>query len=365
MDSTSSHKKNGLFSAPLSFAQERLWVLDQINSGNTVHNIPLAIHFKGVLNVKALEQSLREIVQRHQALRMTVTTINGQPLQVISLFSDWKLLIVDLTELSETERYQQSQRLMTEALQQPFDLATGPLLRVTLQRLGEIEHILLLTIHEIVGDHWSLGIVWRELATLYETFTHGLPSPLVELPLQYSDYTIWQREWWQSEVRESALSYWKQQLGGELPILELPTDHRRPPVQTYRGARQYLNLSQDLTNALKSLSEESGVTLFITLLAGFKTLLYRYTSLEDMIVGSIVPHRNQAEFEGLIGLFANTLVMRTDLSGNPSFRELLGRVQEVVLAAYSHQDLPFEKLVEKLQTEQDLSRSPLFQVMFN
>ncbi|BAZ33995.1 condensation domain-containing protein (plasmid) [Cylindrospermum sp. NIES-4074] len=367
MNFTSSHeiiKKQGLGSAPLSFAQERLWFLDQLNSGNHAYNIPVAIHLKGLLDVKVLDLSLSEIVQRHQALRTTFTVTDGQPLQVNTSSSNWTLPIVDLSKLSETERQQESQRLITESVQQPFDLASGPLLRATLQRLGEIEHILLLTIHEIVGDDWSVRILLQELASLYEAFFQGKPSPLVELPIEYTDFAIWQREWLQSEELESHFSYWKQQLGGELPVLELPTDHPRPPVQTYRGARQSLNLSQDLTDALKSLSQESGVTLFTTLLTAFKILLYRYTSLEDIIVGSIVANRNQAEFEGLIGLFANTLVMRTDLSGNPSFRELLDRVQEVVLSAYSHQDLPFEKLVEELQTERDLSRPPLFQVMF-
>lgn len=367
MDSTSPLKnitKRGLDSAPLSFAQQRLWFLNQLNPGNPVYNIPVAIHLKGLLDVKALEQSLGEIVQRHQALRTTFTNVDGQPLQVIAPSLNWTLPIVDLRELSETERQQQSQRLLIESLEQPFDLETGPLLRGVLQRLGEIDHILLLTIHSIVCDDWSLGILLQELASLYEAFSNGLPSPLVELPIQYTDFAIWQRKWLQSEVLESHLGYWKQQLGGELPVLELPTDHLRPPVQTYRGARQSLNLPKDLTNALKSLSQQSGVTLLTTMLAAFNILLYRYTAQEDIIVGSPIPNRNQHQVKGLIGLFANNLVMRTNLSGNPSFRELLGRVQEVVLSAYSHQDLPFEKLVEELQTKQDFSRSPLFQVTF-
>jgi amino acid adenylation domain-containing protein len=367
MDSTSSCQmiaKQGLDSALLSFAQERLWFLDQLNPGNPTYNTPTAIHFKGLLDVKALEQSLGEIIQRHEALRTTFTAVDGQLLQVIASSSNWMLQVVDLKNLSLTERQQESQRLIIESVEQPFDLGTGPLLRGVLQRLGEIEHILLLTVHEIVCDGWSLNILLQELASLYEAFSNGLLPPLVELPIQYSDFAIWQHEWLQSEVSESHLGYWKQQLGGEFPILELPIDHPRPPVQTYRGARQSLNLSKDLTDALKELSQQSGVTLFTTLLTAFKTLLYRYTSIEDIIVGSSVFNRNQHETEGLIGLFAKNLVMRTDLSGNPSFRELLSRVQSVVLSAYSHQDLPFEKLVEELQTERDLSRSPLFQVMF-
>ncbi|MHC0067969.1 non-ribosomal peptide synthetase [Nostoc sp. UIC 10890] len=367
MDSISSPQiitKQGLDSGALSFVQQRLWFLDQLNSGNPAHNISRAIHLKGSLDVKALEQSLGEIVQRHQAMRTIFTAVDGQPLQVIASSSNWMMPIVDLSKLSVTELQQESQHLLTESAQQPFDLATGPLVRATLQRLGEIEHILLLTIHEIVCDNWSLNILLQELASLYEAFSNGLPSPLVELPIQYTDFAIWQREWLQSEVLESHLGYWKQQLGGELPVLELPTDHLRPPVQTYRGARQSLNLPKDLTNALKSLSQQSGVTLLTTMLAAFNILLYRYTAQEDIIVGSPIPNRNQHQVEGLIGLFANNLVMRTNLSGNPSFRELLGRVQEVVLSAYSHQDLPFEKLVEELQTKQDFSRSLLFQVTF-
>lgn len=367
MDFTSSPKfitKQGLDFAPLSIAQQRFWFLEQLNPGNPAHNVSVAIHLLGLLDVKALEQSLSEIVQRHEALRTTFTAVDGQPLQVIGSSSNWTLPIVDLRELSDTERQQETQRLITESVQQPFNLATKLLLRTTLQQLDKIEHILLLTIHSIVGDEWSLRILLQELATLYEAFSQRKTSPLVELPIQYADFAIWQRECLQSEVLESHLGYWKQQLGGELPLLELPTDHPRPPVQTYRGARQFLTLPKDLTDAFQKLSQQSGVTLFTTLLTAFKILLYRYTSLEDIIVGSTVANRNQAEVEGLIGLFANNLVMRTNLSGNPSFQELLRRVQEVVLSAYSHQDLPFEKLVEELQPQRNLSYSPLFQVMF-
>ncbi|MBN3895575.1 MAG: amino acid adenylation domain-containing protein [Nostoc sp. NOS(2021)] len=367
MDCTSLQKnliRQESHSAALSFAQERLWLLDQLNPGNPTYNLSVAIHLKGLLDVRALDQSLGEIVRRHEALRTTFSAVDGQSLQVIASDLKWTLAIVSLRELSETERQQQSQRLITESVQQSFDLATGPLLRAVLQQLSEIEHILLLTIHEIVADDWSLGVLLQELATLYEAFANGLPSPLVELPSQYADFAIWQRECLLSEVLESQLAYWKQQLGGELPVLELPTDRPRPPVQTYRGARQSLNLPNNLTDALKSLSQQSGVTLFMTLLAAFNTLLYRHTGQEDIIVGSAIANRNQLEVKGLIGLFANNLVMRTNLSENPSFRELLGRVQEVVLSAYSHQDLPFEKLVGELQTERHLSHSPLIQVMF-
>jgi amino acid adenylation domain-containing protein len=349
---------------PLSFAQQRLWFLDQLVPDAPIYNIPLAYRVTGQLNVAALEQSLSEIVRRHEALRTTFTAVDGQPIQAIAPEIDLTLPVVDLGEITETEREEEVQRLATQEAQQPFDLTTGPLLRVKLLRLDEAEHVLLLTMHHIVSDGWSLGVLMRELAVLYEAFSTGKPASLPELPIQYADFALWQREWLQREVLESQLGYWKQQLGGELPVLELPTDRPRPPVQTYRGARQSFELSQELTDALKGLSRREGVTLFMTLLAAFKVLLYRYTGQEDVIVGSPIANRNWAEVEGLIGFFVNTLVLRSDLGGTPSFRELLGRVREVALGAYAHQDMPFERLVEELQPERDMSYNPLFQVMF-
>jgi non-ribosomal peptide synthetase component F len=238
------------------------------------------------------------------------------------------------------------------------------LFRVQLLRLEEAEHMLLVTMHHIVYDGWSYDIFLRELAALYDAFSSGKPSPLPELPIQYADFAHWQREWLQGEVLESQRDYWKQQLNGSLPILQLPTDYPRPPVQTYQGGYQSLELPKNLTQALKDLSQQERGTLFMTLLAAFQTLLYRYTGQEDIIVGTPIAGRNQVEAEGLIGFFVNTLALRTYLSGNPSFQELLGRVREVALGAYAHQDLPFEKLVEELQPERDRSRTPLFQVMF-
>ena len=352
-------------SFPLSFAQERLWFLDQLEPGNPAYSISAAYRVTGRLNVTALEQSLDEIVRRHEILRTTFPVVNGQPVQVISPDIDLTLPIVDLRELPETEREAEAQRRATEEAQQPFDLARGPLLRVKLLRLSEDEHVFLLTMHHIVSDDWSLGVFMRELTALYEAFSTGKLSPLPELPIQYADFAFWQRRWLQGEMLESQLNYWKQQLGDSLSVLQLPTDRPRPPVQTYRGARQSLELPKNLSDALEALSQREGITLFVTLLAAFKTLLYRYTCQEDIIVGSPIANRNRSEIEGLIGFFANALAMRTNLSGNPSFRELLGRVREVTLGAYAHQDLPFEKLVEELQPERDLSRTPLFQVYFN
>ena len=349
---------------PLSFAQQRLWFLDQLVPDAPIYNIPLAYRVTGQLNVAALEQSLGEIVRRHEALRTTFTAVDGQPIQVIAPEIDLRLPVVDLWEIPETERDADVQRLTTQEAQQPFDLTTGPLLRVKLLRLDEAEHVLLLTMHHIISDGWSLNMLMRELTVLYEAFSTGKPASLPELPIQYADFALWQREWLSGAVLDSQLAYWKQQLGGELPVLELPTDRPRLPVQTYRGARQSFELSKDLTDALKALSRREGVTLFMTLLAAFKTLLYRYTGQEDVIVGVPIANRNRAEIEGLIGFFVNTLVLRSNLSGIPSFRELLGRVREVALGAYAHQDMPFEMLVEELQPERDMSYNPLFQVMF-
>ncbi|WP_445299506.1 amino acid adenylation domain-containing protein [Microcoleus sp. B3-A4] len=349
---------------PLSFAQQRLWFLDQLMSGTPLYNLPNALRLKGSLNVTALEQSLSEIVRRHEALRTTFSAVNGQPIQVIHPAVTLLLPIVDLRKLPETEREAEAQRLAAEEAQRPFDLVNEQLFRVKLLHLGQEEYCLLLTMHHIVSDGWSLGVFMRELTALYEAFSTEKSSSLPELPIQYADFGVWQNEWLVGEVLEVQLNYWKRHLGGQLPVLELPTDRPRPPVQTYRGARQSLELPKKSSDALKALSQQEGVTLFMTLLAVFQILLYRYTGQEDVIVGSPIANRNRVEIEGLIGFFVNTLVLPTELSGEPSFRELLGRVREVALGAYAHQDLPFEKLVEELQLERDLSRNPLFQVMF-
>jgi len=349
---------------PLSFAQERLWFLDQLGPGNTAYGIPVAYRLQGSLDVAALEWSLNEIVRRHEVPRTTFAVVDGRPVQVIAPEMRLTLPVEDLRGLPEAEQEAEVERWATEEAQHPFDLAQGPLLRAALLRLDEEEHVLLLTMHHIVSDGWSMGVFNRELAALYEAFSAGKPSPLPELPLQYADFVVWQREWLQGEVLEEQVAYWRQHLGNDLPVLELPIDRPRPVAQSFRGAHRSFVLSGDLTESLKALSRREGVTLFVTLLAAFKTLLYRYTGQEDTIVGSPIAGRNRSEIEGLIGFFVNTLVLRTDLSGAPTFRELLGRVREVTLEAHAHQDLPFEKLVEVLQPERDLSHNPLFQVMF-
>jgi amino acid adenylation domain-containing protein len=348
----------------LSFAQARLWFLEQLEPGSSAYNIPAAVRLTGSLDVAALEQSLNEIFQRHEALRTTFAMVSGEPIQVIAPVKALTLPLVDLRQLPEAQQEAQVEHLATESAQQPFDLAMGPLLRATLLKLGEAEHVLLLTMHHIVSDGWSMGVLIRELAALYEAFSSGSPSPLPQLPIQYADFAHWQRQWLQGEVLAAQLSYWQQQLAGAQTVLELPTDRPRPAVQTFRGATQFLTLAEPLSQKLKTLSQRSGVTLFMTLLAAFQTLLYRYTGQEDICIGSPIANRNRSETEELIGFFVNTLVLRTDMSENPSFQELLGRVREVTLGAYAHQDLPFEQLVEALQPERNLSHQPLFQVMF-
>jgi amino acid adenylation domain-containing protein len=348
---------------PLSFAQQRLWFLDQLAPDNLFYNIPLAVRLTGPLDVAALEGTLKEVVRRHEVLRTTFAVVDGKPVQVIAPEPTVYLPKEDLTDMSEAEREAAVRRLALDEAQKPFDLTTGPLLRARLLRLAKGEHVLLLTMHHIVSDGWSMGVFVREVAQIYTAFVAGEPSPLTELPIQYGDFAQWQREWLQGEVLETQLSYWRDQLGGSPPMLELPTDHPRPAVQTSRGATESLAMPRGLSQALKTLGREEGATLFMTLLAAFQTLLYRYTGQRDISVGTPIAGRGRPEVEDLIGFFVNTLVMRTDLSGTPSFRDLLRRVRKTALEAYAHPDLPFETLVEALRPERDLSHTPLFQTM--
>lgn len=349
---------------PLSFAQQRLWFIDQLEPGGSVYNFPAAVRLKGPLNLTALGRSLNELVKRHEALRTTFSIVDGRPVQVIAPQLTLNLSIVDLRALSETEREAEVQRLATNEAQQPFDLAVGPLVRATVLQLGENEHVGLLTMHHIVTDGWSTGILIRELAILYDAFSSGRQASLPELPIQYADFAYWQRDWLKGEVLETQLAYWKNQLVGAPPLLELPTDHPRPAVQTFHGAHQSILLPSAVGDQMKVLSRREGVTLFMTLLAAFQVLLHGYTNQDDLLIGTPIANRNRIETEGLIGFFVNTLVLRTSLSGNPSFRELLRQVREVCLGAYAHQELPFERLVEELHLPRDMSRNPLFQTMF-
>jgi amino acid adenylation domain-containing protein len=353
-----------VFVFPVSFAQQRLWFLDQLIPNNAIYNVPTVIRLTGSLNLTALEQTFNEIVRRHETLRTTFIVSDGQPLQAIAPSLTIPISVLNLQQLSADKREVEAKSIVTAEIEHPFDLSSGPLLRVKLLVLSQTEHILLLNMHHIICDDWSIGVLIREMGALYAAFAQNQPSPLLELPLQYADFAHWQREWLQKEVLQTQLAYWRQQLNG-ISGLHLPTDKPRAAIESYQGATQFLELPKKLTDALEKLSQQEGVTFFMTLLAAFQTLLYRYTHQEDIAVGSPIANRNRSEIEGLIGFFVNSLVLRTNLSENPTFRELLGRVREVTLGAYSQQDLPFEKLVEELHPERNLSYHPLFQVVFS
>ena len=349
---------------PLSFSQERLWFLDQLEPGNSAYNMSGAYRVPGRLDVPALEQSLNEIVCRHEVLRTTFKSVDGVPRQVIADQLILPLPVIDLSEGSQNTREETARRCAAEAARQPFDLSQGPLIRATLLRMGEEEHIFLLSMHHIVSDGWSMPIFFRELSVLYHAYVNGKASPLPELPIQYADYAVWQRNWLQGEVLDRQRSYWQRQLENISP-LNLATDRPRPPVQTFRGGRESLRLSQDLTRALKELSRKQGASLFMTLLAALQILLYRLTGQDDIAVGSPIAGRSRAEIEDLIGFFLNTLVLRTKLSSDATFLQVLEQVRAICLEAYAHQDVPFEKLLEELRPERDLSRTPFFQVFLN
>lgn len=347
---------------PLSFAQELLWLLDQLMPGSTAYNVRWATRISGPLNVPALQKALDAVVARHEVLRTTYPSAGGRPVQAIGPAAPVRLPLVDLRGAAAGAEAE-VQRILEEAAQRPFNLACDTLAG-TLLRTGEQEHVLLLTLHHIMCDGWSRGIFFRELAALYAAFAAGRPSPLPPLPIQYADFAQWQRQRLAGGLEDRLLSYWKRQLAGAPALLELPADRPRPPVRGSAGARRTLRLPRALADRLRALSRQEGATLFMTLLAAFKALLQRYSGQEDIVLGSPIANRNRVETEPLIGLFANVLVLRTTLSGEPTFRQLVGRVREVCLGAYEHQDLPFEKLVVELQPERSLSYTPLFQVMF-
>ncbi|HEX8853014.1 MAG TPA: condensation domain-containing protein, partial [Pyrinomonadaceae bacterium] len=355
---------DGLFVFPVSYAQKGLWLMSRFEPLSAAYNIPAAFRLTGALDVDVLERSLNEIVSRHESLRTSFAMVEERVVQVVHPSQQLHIELADLRHLPEDERARLVEREAVEHAQEPFDLSQLPLLRVKLLRLADAEHVLLLSMHHIIGDGWSTGVFVAEMAAIYKAFSAGRPSPLEELPLQYADFALWQEEWLQGEVLESHLEYWRQQLAGAPPVLELPTDRPRPVMESFKGARHTFRLSGELTAALKELSREEGATLFMTLLAAFSTLLHRYSGQDDLVVGSPIANRNRSETEQLIGFFVNTLVMRTQLEGNPRFVELLKTVREMTLGAYMHQDLPFERLVEELQPKRDLSRSPIFQVMF-
>ncbi len=349
---------------PLSFSQERLWFLDRLQPGLTAYNMPGGLRLTGELDPAALERALGEVIRRHEILRTTFQGTAGAPVQVIAPFTGLTLPVEDLSGLDRAEAEDAVKQRVADEAALPFDLAAGPLFRPILLRLGEQEHVLLLSMHHGVTDAWSGQLFLREVSTLYETFRAGQPSPLPELPVQYGDYALWQRRTVQGEMLERQVEYWKRQLAGAPPVLELPADHPRPPVVSYRGASVPAYARPEVLERLRVVARGEGATLFMVLLAAFQALLGRYAGTEDVVVGSPVAGRGRAELEGMIGMFVNTLVLRTDLSGDPEFRALLRRVRETTLGALGHQDVPFERLVTELQTERTMSRSALFQVAF-
>ncbi|HEY0605461.1 MAG TPA: condensation domain-containing protein, partial [Herpetosiphonaceae bacterium] len=349
---------------PLSFAQERLWFLDQWDPGNPAYNLLFAARVKGDLQVDAFKRSLNEILRRHEALRTTFRVVDGQPHQIIAPTLELPLSVIDLSPLPHAEQHVALQQHVAEHSRQRFDLATGRLLRADLLRLDPHEHLFLLTIHHIIFDGWSIGVFLRELTVLYEAFVKGRPSPLPPLPVQYADFAIWEREWLQGDVLEQQLGYWQRQLDGNLPVLELPGDYPRPPVMTHEGSFREQLFPAALSRRLHALSQTEGATLFMTLLAAFYVLLFRYTGEADLLVGSPIANRAFVDLEPLVGFFLNTLVLRADLSGNGSFRRLLHQVRDTTLEAYAHQNVPFEQLVEELRPPRDRAHTPIFQVMF-
>jgi amino acid adenylation domain-containing protein len=348
---------------PLSFAQQRLWFLDRLLPQKGVYNVPTLWRLSGGLDVEALRRSLQTLVERHEVLRTCFAVREDEPEQVIGALSAVALPVTDLSALPQSEREARARELAEAAAHQPFDIDRGPLLRAQLLRLAPEEHLFLVNVHHIASDGWSMGVLWRELSSAYDAFASRRMPELPSLPIQYADYAVWQRKWLQGEVLEGQLEYWKNKLA-DVSLLELPTDRPHPPVASYNGKRVVFDLPGPLVQGLKELSRREGATLFMTLLASFQVLLHRYSGQEDIAVGTPMAGRGRTELEGLIGFLVNTLVLRTDLAGNPAFTELLGRVRESALAAYTHQSLPFEKLVEELSPSRDLSRSPLFQVMF-
>jgi amino acid adenylation domain-containing protein len=352
---------------PTSFAQQRLWFLNQLQPESTAYNVPAAVQFKGTLNREALERCLSEIICRHETLRTTFGVEDGQPVQIIAQLPKTAgslLREIDLTRLVDNERRAEVFRLAHEEASRPFDVSRGPLVRATLLRLSDTEHVLLFTMHHIISDGWSMGVLLDEISKLYAAYATGRESPLAELPVQYADYAAWQREYLQGEVLDQQLSYWREQLRGAPTLLNLPTDRPRPPVQTFKGAQEQFVLPQKLSDRIKTVALQEGATLFMMLVAAFNALLYRYTGQPDILIGTPIANRKRAEIQGLIGFFVNTLVIRSKMSDEMRFRELLAQVRRNSLDAFLHQDVPFEMLVEQLQRAWELSYNPLFQVMF-
>ena len=348
-------------SYPLSYAQQRLWFLDQLVPGHAFYNCAAAMRLQFAIIPEVLERSLNEIVARHEALRTTFQSVDGKPVQVIAPILRLPLPIIDLRDLPPFEREQEAMRLATEESRKPFDLSAGPLVRTTIVQLGDNDHLFLLTVHHIVSDGWSMGIFFNELKELYGAFFVGRASPLPELRIQYADFAVWQRGFLENGPLEEQLVYWKQKLA-DAPVLQLPVDRPREAMRSFAGTRQYRTIPADLLASLKRLTQRENVTLFMVLLAGLLALLHRYTRQTDIVVGGPIANRNHLDVEGLIGFFVNSVVLRTDVSGDPTFLELLHRARDTSLDAYAHQDVPFETLVDVLHEERNMWRNPLYQV---
>jgi amino acid adenylation domain-containing protein/non-ribosomal peptide synthase protein (TIGR01720 family) len=349
---------------PLSFAQQRLWFLDQLEPMSNAYNIPSVVRLRGPFVPEVFTKAVEEVMRRHESLRTRFVTERGRARQEISPLTELTVPLVDLTSYEGAEQEQEVRRLAAAEVSKPFDLTTGPLVRLTVLQLADDEHVLMLTMHHIVSDGWSMGVLMRELTVLYDAFSRSELSPLPELPIQYADYAVWQREWLQGEVLDRQMKYWREQLQGAPRVLELQTDHPRPAVQSFRGGLMRRRLSGELLHQIEALSRREGVTLYMSVLAAFVVVLARYSGEQEIVVGTPIAGRTRQEIEGLIGFFVNTLVLRTRVEERESVRQLLERVREVCLGAYTHQDVPFEQLVEELQPERDLSHQPLFQVMY-
>jgi acyl carrier protein len=350
---------------PLSFAQQRLWFLDQMDPGNHLYNIPRAFRLAGTLDLPALQRALNDLVARHEILR-TNYQLGGadEPVQIIAPKLTIELPVMDLSGMGDLRREEEAQRIVQQETDRGFDLARDPMLRALLLRLAETEHVLFMNMHHIASDGWSSGVMLNDLCSFYGAAVAGGPAPLPSLAIQYADYSFWQRQWLQGEVLEKQLGYWKAQLAGAPAVLALPTDQARPPVQTYRGAMLETTVPKGITEGLKALGRQQGATMFMTMLAGFECLMHYSTGQSDIVLGTDLANRTSVESEALIGFFVNLLPLRVDVSGDPTFVELMGRVREVSLNAYAHQDVPFDKLVEELKPERNLSYSPLVQVLF-
>ncbi|HEX5701583.1 MAG TPA: condensation domain-containing protein, partial [Pyrinomonadaceae bacterium] len=349
---------------PLSYPQERIWFICQLDPQNVSYNVPRVLRLKGRLSLELLERTVTELMRRHEILRTTFPSVEGRPVQLVHAPTTYRMSVADLSGLDEQEREQELMRVIEAESRRVFDLEAGPLLRLLLVRMGPFEQVLVLVEHHLIHDGWTQGVLVRDVMAIYGAYAEGKPSPLEELEVQYGDFAAWQRQWVSGEVMSRQLEYWRRQLEGARGLLELPADRVRPAVASGRGGEQILEVSGELGGRLRELSREQGATLFQVMLAGFKVMLNRYSGEQDILVGTGIANRRRRETEGLLGMIINTQVLRTDLGGDPSFEELVGRVREVTLGAYENQDVPFDRVVEELGPERSLSYNPIAQVFF-